>query len=121
MDGLLGFIIFIVICVIGSAMKKNNNSSSKTEQKKPLPVNKKPAPAQEAPQRPAYVPKQPTVNTSAPERKAQERKYYDSTCMKASSEHDHNQRLEQLDAFLKDGIIEKEEYRILREKYERYS
>ena len=119
MDGLLGFIIFIVICAVVSA-KNKQNSSSKTEHK-PLPVNKKPAPAQEAPQRPAYVPKQPTVKTSAPERKPQERKYYDSTCMTASSEHDHNQRLEQLDAFLKDGIIEKEEYRILREKYERYS
>ena len=120
MDGLLGFIIFIVICAVVSA-KSKQNSSSKTEQKKPLPVNKKPAPAKENPQRPAYVPKQPTANTSAPERKPQESKYYDSTCITASSEHDHNQRLEQLDAFLKDGIIEKEEYRILKEKYERYN
>ena len=33
--------------------------------------------------------------------------------------HDRAQRIAQLDAFLKNGIIDKAEYRTLRERYER--
>ena len=65
-------------------------------------------------ERPTVKDPQPSVRTAAPERK-----YYDSDCEKQSSEHEHNRRLEQLDTFLKDGIISREEYNILKAKYMR--
>ena len=46
-----------------------------------------------------------------------ERKYYDSDCEAMSSAHDHDRRLEQLDGFLKNGLIGMKEYNILKIKY----
>ena len=116
MSGLLGFIIFIVICVLSSAANKKKSGGAKnTAGKTPAP---KPAPM------PKSMPKMPSFNApkkpAAPAGRAEpERKYYDSTCMEADSKHDHDRRLEQLDNFLKSGIIDKEEYKILLEKYQR--
>lgn len=47
------------------------------------------------------------------------REYYDSDCMRASTGHDHDRRVEQLDAFLEDGLITKEEYAMMQERYEK--
>ncbi|MDO4816625.1 MAG: hypothetical protein Q4A83_08530 [Bacillota bacterium] len=124
-DGLFGFILFIGICILSSmsSKKKKGSSASKTDSKQVQNTPQKPAPAQRpayqpaAPARPApsAVPREPTVRTSV-----QPQRYYDSSCMQADSEHDHNRRLEQLKDFLKDGIIDKEEYNILLAKYQRY-
>ena len=111
-SGLLGFIIFIIICVLSSAGNKKKKGGAKTTPAKPAAPKPSAAPKTE---RPVFTPKAPTVKTAT-----QERKYYDSTCMTASSEHDHNRRLEQLRDFLKDGIIDREEYNILLERYEQY-
>ena len=56
----------------------------------------------------------PSESTSAPARE-----YYDSDCMRASTGHDHDRRVEQLDAFLEDGLITKEEYAMMQERYEK--
>lgn len=45
--------------------------------------------------------------------------YYDSDCMRASTGHDHDRRIEQLDAFLENGLITREEYALMQERYER--
>lgn len=106
MSGLLGFIIFIVICILSSASKKTKGGSSakKTSEDNPAPAAK---------------PLKQSRPVSAPKASAPERKYYDSTCMEADSKHDHDRRIEQLDNFLKDGIIGKEEYRILLARYQK--
>ena len=116
MSGLFGFIIFIVICVLSSAgNKKKKGGAKNTADKTPAP---KPAPM------PKSMPKMPSFNApkkpAAPARSAEpERKYYDSTCMEANTRHDHDRRIEQLDNFLKSGIIDREEYKILLAKYQR--
>lgn len=96
---LIVVVFFAVVAIIGAAnkMKKNKSFSSSVKAEKKKPVAE-------------AVPKA----TAAP---AAQRKYYDSDCQKMSSEHDHNRRLEQLDGFLKNGVIGPKEYNILREKY----
>lgn len=47
------------------------------------------------------------------------REYYDSDCMQADTGHDHDRRAEQLEAFLKNGLIDKEEYEMMKSRYER--
>lgn len=89
---------FALIAVVGKA-KKGKKAA------KPVPQAKK-SPAKDA------IPKAAPV--SAPVRK-----YYDSDCQKMSADHDHNRRLEQLEGFLRDGIISREEYNILKGKYMR--
>lgn len=44
---------------------------------------------------------------------------YDDRVYECNEQRDIQRRLSQLDEFLKNGIIEKEEYRILRARYER--
>lgn len=50
---------------------------------------------------------------------APDREYYDSDCMEADTGHDHDRRAEQLEAFLKNGLIDKEEYEMMKSRYER--
>lgn len=91
-------VFFTVVAIIGAANKKKKTAQPAVKAKKPAAK--------------AAMPK--AAPSAAPERK-----YYDSDCQKASSAHDHNRRLEQLDGFLKDGIISKAEYDILKAKYMR--
>lgn len=50
---------------------------------------------------------------------AEQRKYYDEKTIFQNQERDSDRRLRQLDDFLKNGIIDREEYKILRSRYER--
>ena len=50
---------------------------------------------------------------------APQKQCYDSSDVFDNYERDKQQRIEQLDVFLKNGIIEREEYHILKEKYQR--
>lgn len=57
--------------------------------------------------------------TGAPARAAApERKYYDGNAENENFERDKERRLAQLDEFLKNGVIDKSEYRTLRSRYE---
>lgn len=71
----------------------------------------------------AARPSESESSPSAPQRpmrpSAPAREYYDSDCMRASTGHDHDRRAEQLDAFLKDGLITKEECAMMQERYEK--
>ncbi len=122
MDGIIIFIIIIALIYLKNAAdsKKKNTAASKTETKTGAAPSARPAPAQ----RPAYQPKaQPAQERNYVPAQSEEpqRKYYDSTCMQADTQHDHDRRLEQLKDFLKDGIIGKEEYNILLAKYQEYN
>ena len=120
MEGLGSLIFAIVLIAIGVVGKKE---VIKGGAKKPAQTS---APKAEAPERPQtpkhpehpYAPSTPKQQrTFTPE--AQERRYYDSDCETAMSEHDHDRRMEQLNDFLKSGIIGREEYQILKERYSR--
>lgn len=123
MDGLIGFIIFIAICILSSSANKKKNggktSSAKPEESPAAPKSKPaPKPAAKPAQKPFSAPKPAARPAAAPV--MQERRYYDSTCMQECSRHDHDRRMEQLDTFLKDGIISREEYKILQQRYQQY-
>ena len=75
----------------------------------------RPAPPKGAPQRSAAPPRRPMPPPDMP----------DAACVVCDNTgedhfaHDKAQRIAQLDDFLKNGIIDKAEYRTLRERYER--
>lgn len=97
-------VVFILIAVAAAiAVPVLLAARKKSTAARPSESESSPA---EAPQRP--------MRTSAPARE-----YYDSDCMRASTGHDHDRRVEQLDAFLEDGLITKEEYAMMQERYER--
>lgn len=99
---LIVVVFFAVVAIIGAAnkMKKNKPTASavKTEKRE----KKSESYAQNKEEQKYYQ---------------SERKYYDSDCQAMSSDHDHNRRLEQLDGFLKNGIVSLQEYNILKSKY----
>lgn len=97
-------VVFILIAVAAAiAVPVLLAARKKSTAARPSESESSPA---EAPQRP--------MRPSAPARE-----YYDSDCMRASTGHDHDRRVEQLDAFLEDGLITKEEYAMMQERYER--
>ena len=49
---------------------------------------------------------------------APQKQYYESSDVFDNYERDQKKRIEQLDVFLENGIIDKEEYRILKKKYQ---
>lgn len=93
----IAFVAFIVY-----ADKKSKASKASD---KPRNVQRPVAPPQRQYTQASYTPPQ--------------RQYYDSDCMQASTGHDHERRLEQLDAFYKNGLIDKEEYEMMKSRYER--
>lgn len=96
-------VVFILIAVAAAiAVPVLLAARKKSTAAKPEGNESSPA----APQRP--------MRSSAPARE-----YYDSDCMRASTGHDHDRRIEQLDAFLANGLITKEEYAMMQERYER--
>lgn len=92
----IGLFAAVAVLVLSIARKKSTAARPSESESSPA----------EAPQRP--------MRTSAPARE-----YYDSDCMRASTGHDHDRRVEQLDAFLEDGLISKEEYAMMQERYEK--
>ena len=97
-------VVFILIAVAAAiAVPVLLAARKKSTAARPSESESSPA---EAPQRP--------MRPSAPARE-----YYDSDCMRASTGHDHDRRVEQLDAFLEDGLITKEEYAMMQERYEK--
>lgn len=91
----IGLFAAVIVLVLSIARKKSTAARPSESESSPA-----------APQRP--------MRPSAPARE-----YYDSDCMRASTGHDHDRRAEQLDAFLKDGLITKEEYAMMQERYEK--
>lgn len=93
----IGFFAAVAVLVLSIARKKSTAARPSESESESSPA------APQSPMRP-----------SAPARE-----YYDSDCMRASTGHDHDRRVEQLDAFLEDGLITKEEYAMMQERYEK--
>ena len=117
--------VLIVAALVKASVKNTARRGGKTTGK-PIGKNgERMAQAQEAPFRPA-APRQDAPQRSVPPRRSMPPPDMpDAACVVCDNTgedhfaHDKAQRIAQLDDFLKNGIIDKAEYRTLRERYER--
>lgn len=106
-------IVFIIVALIKVSAQKAARRGVKTIGKELGKNGERMAQAQDAPQR------------SVPPRRSMPPDMLDAACVVCDNTgedhfaHDKAQRIAQLDDFLKNGIIDKAEYRTLRERYER--
>lgn len=118
-------IVLIIAAVIKASARKAARQGVKTIGKELEKNGERMAQAQDAPFRPA-PPKSAAQRFAAPPRRnAPPPDVPDAACVVCDNTgedhfaHDKAQRIAQLDEFLKNGIIDKAEYRTLRERYER--
>lgn len=118
-------IVFIIVALIKVSAQKAARRGVKTIGKKLEKNGERMAQAQDAPFRPA-PPKSAAQRFAAPPRRnAPPPDMPDAACVVCDNTgedhfaHDKAQRIAQLDEFLKNGIIDKAEYRTLRDRYER--
>ena len=117
-------IVFIIVALIKVSAQKAARRGVKTIGKKLEKNGERMAQAQDAPFRPAS-PRQDAPQRSVPPQRSMPPDMPDAACVVCDNTgedhfaHDKAQRIAQLDDFLKNGIIDKAEYRTLRERYER--
>ena len=118
-------IVFIIVALIKVSAQKAARRGVKTIGKELEKKGERMAQAQDAPFRPA-PPKSAAQRFAAPPRRnAPPPDVPDAACVVCDNTgedhfaHDKAQRIAQLDEFLKNGIIDKAEYRTLRDRYER--
>ena len=117
--------VLIVAALVKASVKNTARRGGRTTGK-PIGKNgERMAQAQDAPFRPAS-PRQDAPQRSVPPRRSMPPPDMpDAACVVCDNTgedhfaHDKAQRIAQLDDFLKNGIIDKAEYRTLRERYER--
>ena len=117
--------VLIVAALVKASVKNTARRGGKTTGK-PIGKNgERMAQTQDAPFRPAS-PRQDAPQRSVPPRRPMPPPDVpDAACVVCDNTgedhfaHDKAQRIAQLDAFLKNGIIDKAEYRTLHERYER--
>lgn len=116
--------VLIVAALIKASVKNTARRGGRTTGK-PIGKNgERMAQAQDAPLRSAS-PRQDAPQRSVPPQRSMPSDMPDAACVVCDNTgedhfaHDKAQRIAQLDAFLKNGIIDKAEYRTLRERYER--
>jgi len=117
-------IVFIIVALIKVSAQKAARRGVKTIGKELEKKGERMAQAQDAPFRPA-PPKGAPQRSAAPPRRSMPPDMPDAACVVCDNTgedhfaHDKAHRIAQLDTFLKNGIIDKAEYRTLRERYER--
>lgn len=116
--------VLILAALVKASVKNTARRGGKTTGK-PIGKNgERMAQAQDAPFCPAS-PRQDAPQSSVPPRRSMPPDMPDAACVVCDNTgedhfaHDKAQRIAQLDDFLKNGIIDKAEYRTLRERYER--
>lgn len=118
-------IVFIIVALIKVSAQKAARRGVKTIGKKLEKNGERMAQAQDAPFRPAPPKGAPQRSAAPPRRNAPPPDMPDAACVVCDNTgedhfaHDKAQRIAQLDEFLKNGIIDKAEYRTLRDRYER--
>lgn len=117
--------VLIVAALVKASVKNTARRGGKTTGK-PIGKNgERMAQAQEAPFRPASPRQDAPQRSVPPQRSMPPPDMPDAACVVCDNTgedhfaHDKAQRIAQLDDFLKNGIIDKAEYRTLRERYER--
>lgn len=117
--------VLILAALVKASVKNTARRGGKTTGK-PIGKNgERMAQAQDAPFRPAPPKGAPQRSAAPPRRSMPPPDMPDAACVVCDNTgedhfaHDKAQRIAQLDDFLKNGIIDKAEYRTLRERYER--
>ena len=117
--------VLIVAALVKASVKNTARRGGKTTGK-PIGKNgERMAQAQDAPFRPASPRQDAPQRGVPPQRSMPPPDMPDAACVVCDNTgedhfaHDKAQRIAQLDDFLKNGIIDKAEYRTLRERYER--
>ena len=118
-------VVLIIVALVKASVKNTARRGVKTIGKQIEKNGERMAQAQDAPYRPA--PPKGTAQRSAvpPRRPMPPPDVPDAACVVCDNTgenhfaHDKAQRIAQLDDFLKNGIIDKAEYRTLRDRYER--
>ena len=117
--------VLIVAALVKASVKNTARRGGKTTGK-PIGKNgERMAQAQDAPFRPASPRQDAPQRSVPPQRSMPPPDMPDAACVVCDNTgedhfaHDKAQRIAQLDTFLKNGIIDKAEYRTLRERYER--
>ena len=117
--------VLIVAALVKASVKNTARRGGKTTGK-PIGKNgERMAQAQDAPFRPALPRQDAPQRGVPPQRSMPPPDMPDAACVVCDNTgedhfaHDKAQRIAQLDDFLKNGIIDKAEYRTLRERYER--
>ena len=117
--------VLIVAALVKASVKNTARRGGKTTGK-PIGKNgERMAQAQDAPFRPASPRQDAPQRSVPPQRPMPPPDMPDAACVVCDNTgedhfaHDKAQRIAQLDDFLKNGIIDKAEYRTLRERYER--
>ena len=118
-------IVFIIVALIKVSAQKAARRGVKTIGKELEKNGERMAQAQDAPFRPAPPKGAPQRSAALPRRPMPPPDMPDAACVVCDNTgedhfaHDKAQRIAQLDTFLKNGIIDKTEYRLLHERYER--
>lgn len=118
-------IVFIIVALIKVSAQKAARRGVKTIGKELEKNGERMAQAQDAPFRPAPPKGAPQRSAAPPRRPMPPPDMPDAACVVCDNTgedhfaHDKAQRIAQLDTFLKNGIIDKTEYRLLHERYER--
>ena len=117
--------VLILAALVKASVKNTARRGGKTTGK-PIGKNgERMAQAQDAPFRPAPPKGAPQRSAAPPRRPMPPPDVPDAACVVCDNTgedhfaHDKAQRIAQLDDFLKNGIIDKAEYRTLRDRYER--
>ena len=117
--------VLIVVALVKASVKNTARRGGKTTGK-PIGKNgERMAQAQDAPFRSASPRQDAPQRSVPPQRSMPPPDMPDAACVVCDNTgedhfaHDKAQRIAQLDDFLKNGIIDKAEYRTLRERYER--
>ena len=123
------FLFIIAVLILAALVKVSVKNTARRGGKttgKPIGKNgERMAQAQDAPFRPAPPKGAPQRSAAPPRRPMPPPDMPDAACVVCDNTgedhfaHDKAQRIAQLDTFLKNGIIDKAEYRTLRERYER--
>ena len=117
--------VLILVALVKASVKNTARRGGNTTGK-PIGKNgERMAQAQDAPFRPAPPKGAPQRSAAPPRRPMPPPDVPDAACVVCDNTgedhfaHDKAQRIAQLDEFLKNGIIDKAEYRTLRDRYER--
>ena len=118
-------IVLIIVAFIKASARKAARQGVKTIGKELEKNGERMAQAQDAPYRPAPPKGGAAQRNIQPQRPMPPPDVSDAACVVCDNTgedhfaHDKAQRIAQLDDFLKNGIIDKAEYRLLRDRYER--
>ena len=118
-------VVLIIVALVKASVKNTARRGVKTIGKKLEKNGERMAQAQDAPFRPASPRQDAPQRSVPPQRSMPPPDMPDAACVVCDNTgedhfaHDKAQRIAQLDDFLKNGIIDKAEYRTLRERYER--